>query len=39
MPTELLLYFQYVNGMSMRGGHDVGDNGFSFPQRVQLPTS
>lgn len=28
MPTELRLYFQYVNGMSMRGGHDVDDNGF-----------
>ncbi len=30
MPTELRLYFQHVNGMSMRGGHDVDDNGFSF---------
>jgi hypothetical protein len=30
MPAELRLYFQYVNGMSMRGGHDVDDNGFSF---------
>jgi hypothetical protein len=30
MPTELRLYFKHVNGMSMRGGHDVDDNGFSF---------
>ena len=29
-PTELRLYFQHVNGMSMRGGHDADDNGFSF---------
>lgn len=30
MPTEARLYFQRLNGMSMLGGHDVDDNGFSF---------
>lgn len=30
MPAELRLYFEHVNGMSMKGGHDVDDNGFSF---------
>lgn len=30
MPMDVLLYFQHMNGMSTRGGHDVDKNGFSF---------
>lgn len=30
LPEEVRLYFQSLNGMSVRGGHDVDENGFSF---------
>jgi hypothetical protein len=38
IPAELRLYFQHVNGMSMRGGHDVDDNGFSFLPLAKVKT-
>ena len=38
LPTDMRLYFQLVNGMSMRGGHDVDDNGFSFLPLAKVRT-